>query len=405
MGTILDRDYISCCTREDVDDIPQPPYTHQCGCPQVAIFCESISKTARLCGLPQYTDSSNGIDLIAPPIAFKKREVTLTDFTYKNQGCGFCDNQQETTAFTAGTASLVDAGLVTTQYVLIPNPPFEDRCESVVTEVEAEASETTYDCSTNTGTSTISLSLNAAIQSVIDSGTVYTDGSPYNGLRRAETTQATGTEGSRTQTALNRRTRRSYSSGTCDDGTPVESYLLTTSTTTLSDEDTEEEALERAIADNQIFCGTVRGVRTTDFEFFVQTSKYAVKATDLMVGAIYTARVFFERRPAIKNPDGTGYVDSEGNPSEWTSEDDEGAEMVDEYIFTATASEQIVPTTGTWEDVDEDEEIDEDTEENEFGDEIGYVEITPLVDLPFVYGWEYRIKSVKIELALTADTS
>lgn len=173
--------------------------------------------------------------------------------------------------------------------------------------------------------------------------------------------------------------------------TSVSTYSsnIYTSTEILIAEDEPAAALDRATATAGTSCSSLHELRTVDYSWTVRTSSYALVASNLMVDARYTARVEIERRPAIKNPDGSGYVDSSGDPSEWETTDDDAAEMIDEYTFTATDREQLVPTTGSWTDDNEDGAIDTD-------------EITPSIELPNTLGWEYRIKSVRIELALTS---
>lgn len=166
----------------------------------------------------------------------------------------------------------------------------------------------------------------------------------------------------------------------------------------LSNEDTEEDAIDRATTQGR------NGLYGSAWEipypslyyprpFQWSRGYYAVIVSRLQPGAIYKVRVFFERREAILNRWGH-YVDENGDPSEWTSVDDDGKAMFDEHIFTATAQAMVVPTTGTWEgDADEDITINRD-------------KVTPTMELPLVRGWRYKVDRYRdyVELALPSET-
>lgn len=161
-----------------------------------------------------------------------------------------------------------------------------------------------------------------------------------------------------------------------------------------SDPDTDEAALDRADIEEGNNCGSLYESRSTTKTFTHRTSSYAILADNLIPGAGYKAIVVLERRAAIKDGSG-GYVDADGNPSVWEETDDDGNAMIDEYIFDATSREMVVPGTGTWVDAGG---------ENADG-EISSDEITPLVEIPIVSGFQYRIKGgyPKVQLALTAE--
>lgn len=353
MGRITDRPWINCCTREDVDDEPQPPYLHKCGCPAVEAICESLEKDAALCGYSEFPGfesvparkyrSKAWVEgartfltyagLCSPCVAVKTREQSIPELS------GTDTIDPDTCAETLGSDSA--AGTVTTQsWSGCPSP--------VLT-----GSTTTNPTRSQYGAPPIIESLSATT-----GRTVYPEvpGSACSGSF--------------------------YYIGSSEQ----------TDTATLSDEDTEADALDRTTAVAGSSCSSLWEIRTDDFDFIKRSADYALKASRLQIDAVYKARAYLRRRPAIKNPaGGSVYVDEDGNPSEWRSVDDEDAPLIDEYIFTATAAEMLVPTTGTWSDDNTDEVID-----NE--------EVTPSIEIPLVQGWEYQIESVSIELALTSET-
>jgi hypothetical protein len=335
MGLITDRPWINCCQRKDVDGVPQPPYLHQCGCPTVDVVCVSEQKNASLCGISEFTGFES-----SPPKKYRSSVYSgecRADFAtqrYKGEFSG--------------------ALIYDTTCSIIQN----DR-------------------------------MAIGVYSSTGSGVPICSNSAVFGARNNISCNTP-------LSSTSQRLRRAFFIGEwrCTN-TLWENFTATECSDngleTLSLEDTESDALTRATATAGTSCSSLYEVRTDDFDFTVRTSEYALVASNLIIGARYTSRVLIERRPAIKNPAGSGYVDANGDPSEWTTEDDESAQMIDEYTFTATASEQIVPTTGTWTDDDADEEIDND-------------EVTPAIALPNEVGWEYRIFAgyPKIELALTS---
>ncbi|MDQ8206228.1 hypothetical protein QEH52_01810 [Coraliomargarita sp. SDUM461003] len=376
MSTLLDRPWITCCARADLDGEPQPPYLHLCGPPAVASVCVSEERDAELIGESEFRFSAGGVEYSLPPKSYRKFSTTMSDFVWRDLCCFYASG---TWSFgSPDQTTMTYSGLYESAYDKITG------VSSVITNDPALFERNNYDCATGAYINSSNSIWNTVVGKYPDTDvtpvTIDIPGHPWDGeYEREATSNTVGID-------------REVTSDTilCGSSSGLE-YVGREVTTTLSDPDTEADALDRATATAGTSCSSLYEQRTTDFDFTVRTSSYALRAGNLIPGARYTARVAIERRPAIKNPEGSGYVDADGEPSEWESTDDDEEPMIDEYTFTAADRDQIVPTTGTWSDADEDGAIDT-------------TEVTPLIALPVVPGWEYRIASgyPKIELALTS---
>lgn len=107
----------------------------------------------------------------------------------------------------------------------------------------------------------------------------------------------------------------------------------TTRTHTLSDEDTEADALDRAIATEGNECSSLYQLRTTSFSFTQRTSTYTATASNLVIGVQYEGCVRIRRREAY-----SGTVPLGADTTWYDVEPDTIA------AFTATATEEEVAT-------------------------------------------------------------
>lgn len=342
MNTLLDRPWISCCTREDQDGDKQPPYLHECGCPSVNSIAKSEQKVVRICGHNEYAGFVS-----TPPKKYKKEVQTTTDYkSHRFSCCG--DETKLTTRFDFVESRIFEMIYNPESDCFDPSGNLVSAGQISIIRPESE----TFICG-------------PSADPVFDVCPAVTDGSIESATLKIHSTSGT----------------TYIESGNCEGEIAREDLLE--GTIVLEDEDTEADAIERANITHGKTSSSIWEVRTTTFEFVKRTADYALKATNLQIGANYVCRVRLERRPAIKNPSGSGYVDENGDPSEWTTTDDEDTEMIDEYTFTATDQEMVVPSTG------------------ELVGDLGENEVTPSIEIPQVQGWEYRIASTLIELALT----
>lgn len=324
---VLGKTWILCCERADVDGEKQPPYLHECGCPSIFAIYRDTQKSVQMCGYDEFVDVDEGIYPQVPPVRYLKKvnAGTIDETVPCSSGC---DAPKYVTNASFSRTYEKDP--------LFADCPISDTgVANYITKI--------YDC----------------------------DFSPCSSTYDRDWNQTDLVDGS-TEVVSNTFASSSYDWGT--------------RTTTLSDPDIESDALARTPAVDGLTNGTVWEVRTNDYYFDYRTSKYALYASNLIVDARYVARVSLARRPAIKNPDGVGYVDEDGEPSVWTSEDEDGNPMVDEYTFKATATKGVVPTTGTW----------------PVGDpETSPYDLIPAIVIPQEQGWQYRVTGLSIELALT----
>lgn len=427
IGSILNKAWIACCTRVDVDEVKQPPYIHSCGCPIASTVATTLTKDASMCG----TDDPAETDV--PRTFYKEKTITgevnryldgpqVDTTTYERDEDGDCSSSLETVGSQLCQGWSNGGLYYETFYQDITNP--------VVTGffVGDFTSSTTPDCYRSSTKTLVGTSCEVVISAVggIDWSVNVTDpqsncsyvsaGGFYEGF----TVVGSGTFPVQTAFGLVDPDggRFNWTQHVSFDDCPsiqlfdsgslpasLQSYDTTlrygpalnqsgTEGTVYSDEDTEADALDAATeVEGDELETSLYEQRTTGRDFIKRTVTYAIKGSNLIKGAHYKALVLIERRPAILDPDDRSYVDADGNPSVWETTDDSDVLMLDEYIFEAATYEQIVPTTGTWSDTNTDGIIDHD-------------EVTQLLSLPNVQGWEYRIATgyPKIQLALTSET-
>jgi len=361
---ILNRNWITCCAREDQAGQPQPPYLHSCGCPSLSYVAASVKRLSRLEGFSEYIDPSAGIVASVPPRMYLTQNISVS----RNSSSEICLCGSAYLAYSHSyeydIAERYDAA--TGDYLGVQNPPMVPGAMSTnyyseLVDVTPEPTEEEPDpdpvveCRVVKPGPTYEPETPAIALGIIDVDSQTSGHFDWDDI-------ATWTDGC-TRTIVNQ--------------------LFVTNS--LSDEDTEANAIARATPVNGSATSAVWELRSTGIAFTYQSCTYGLIARNLIPGANYVARYYLRRRPAIKGIN--GYVDQNGDPSEWEYADGNQS-LVDEYEFTATAHQMVVPGTGTWNgDADADHSIDAG-------------EVTPLVELPLVQGWEYALYRFVIELAL-----
>lgn len=377
MSNLLDRNYIVCCTRADSGSLKQPPYLHQCACPFVNLNYKNFRQSASLIGFREFIDSENGILPSVPPRKYRHREATIDSMIYQDYAC--CGNGEDPEEFSLRSLGFVnfDGGLEYSYYDV--NGDFTESGNQQGSYQKQQGCDSELSVPFNKSIVTLEYDDTESelkISDTVINGVTH----PWSGdnvFSAASTTTAWYKQGQ----------LFSRNSFICEDTAGYDGFIHKT---TLSEEDTEDDALLRAPVNESTGVNTsLWEVRTDDFSFTKRTSSYYAIASNLQIGAIYVFRIMIERRPAIKNPQGEGYVEENGDPALWSTKNEDGLHMLEEIEFTASTNTMLVPGKGTWVDGNSDGEVSGD-------------EVTNLVALPHVKGWEYRVAAgyPEIELAL-----
>lgn len=284
MGNPFVNSGLTCCERQD-----ETKYVHgPCGCPAASLITKSEQKNATLCGFSENEDSNNGVTASVPPKKYKKVTAVISDYQYQDLACCNASGQKPNWGVkTDNERTLTDAGSHVRDYSanLLLDPPL---CSDDNTYSSGEYAYTEYFICPQTVQSTGTGSLSLAILfGTSFSSTTFSEG-PYNTLRVEEATSNTVTK-FRSQ-SYDLRT------GTCydPDDNPLpayEDYECKTVTTTLSLEDTEADALNRATEGEGTSNISILEDRTTGFSFTKRTVDYAILLKNLVVGLDYEGEV------------------------------------------------------------------------------------------------------------------
>lgn len=406
---------LHCCTCPD----GETKYSHPCGCPSVTTTFQSKQRTAVLCGFNEYSGGPNAVPPSVPPKRYLKKVWNLyehrgpynSDYLAGMSWCYTDDEECITETFPdeepVEICDTVSARSVTGG-VYIQRAGYVFRDETFMVEASVNESGSCAYPSTQWGSQNAS-NCNPGnpsdcawqwqgdnadpsppllpVPDPEDARCVqygyshlnigYNDPGEY--LSNAECTETTTGGGplqpvsntvmevtTVTKITCNRdpqilAQRYGISSGfgnrTTIHFSEWERQEITLSQTlTLSQPDSDEDALERAPESTGTTNSSVWQLRTTDYSFLKRESSYTIKASDLKAGIQYRGCVVIERRRAF-----SGAV-PEGTPEEDLD----------------------------WHDVEPDiiEPFTADPDEN------GATTIAEDVDLPHVEGWEYRVKRV-----------
>jgi hypothetical protein len=288
----------NCCTcpeppdyDPDVDD-PLNTYVNLCGCPSVAVVCESEEKTATLCGFNEigYDHPGHGVEPSVPPKRYLVRVRGLTRSINSPYPCDFYYAPTTTTAtYSSDTCSLSRSGPIYSKY-------YGD---------------------------TPSCPAGGIINTFVD------------GLDPAGLINATYTN-----------TSILWSTTLGGNGTETRSENLNT-------EDTESSALARATATSGTSCSSLYQLRTTSFSFTKRTSTYTATASNLVIGVQYEGCVRIRRREAYSGtvPSGadTAWYDVEPDTiAAFTATDTEEEVATDVALPNAQGYEYEVVGAYVW---------------------------------------------------------
>ncbi|MGZ0657107.1 hypothetical protein ACWPKS_16000 [Coraliomargarita sp. W4R72] len=302
--SIGQRTCVTCPEPPDYDeeaDGPLPKYRIKCGKPTIAISYVSTETAAELCGHSEYIDPSE------PPKKYRIETVSASGTITQGAGGAITRTCSVSGSWTFDAEDCTDEKSYTYNYTI---------------DGVSEAS----DCSSSEVKSTFS-----------GYGSRVIGGADWG----------------------------------CDDPfyeTPVENDISTlvyktdydgldtaiegTATLTLSDEDTEEDAVDRATPTTGTKSTSIYELRTTTFTFTHRTVKYTATASGLVKGVSYHGCIRIQRREA--------YSGTEPEDADLDWYDVESDEIV---AFPATSDEK---------------------------------DVAAAVDLPIAQGWEYRIEGAYI---------
>jgi hypothetical protein len=277
----------------EVDD-PLPTYVHLCGCPSVEVECASESKTATLCGIVEAPGFES-----TPPKKYRKLTASMSGTaTIEYEAPSSCEGD-------ANFQRVAQSG--TTDLIYNVNT-----CVTSIDPVGWSADPSLgvhwldydYKCS--------GLCDPPSPPACLDSVTAGRVGNELNWF--GDSISATV----RTVDVI------------LSSSSPSE---ITTTTKTLSEEDTEADAFARVTATTGTSCSSLYQLRTTSFRFTQRTVTYTATASNLVIGVQYEGCVRIRRREAY-----SGTVPPEADTEWYDVEPDTIA------AFTPTATDEEVAT-------------------------------------------------------------
>jgi hypothetical protein len=292
----------NCCTCPEppdydpgVDD-PLDKYINTCGCPSVSVECESEGKTATLCGFSEFTGFVS-----SPPKKYLIQDVSYSGAWYFYETGGVCSGEVETEFIYSGSC----------EHTYDPSTCSKSQTDepAVVYNSYLLEDDGSGGCSSsleNTSTS------NVCFSSSVTSGT-----------------PSSATSASKTQV---------------NPTAPPSGGGTRTFVTSLSIEDTEEDALTRETATVGTTCSSLYQLRTTSFSFTKRTVTYTATASNLVVGIAYEGCVRIRKRESYSG------TPPAGADTEW---EDVAPDTISSFTATATeeeiAADVVVPNVQGYE--------------------------------------------------------
>jgi hypothetical protein len=315
----------TCCSCPEGDG-PPAKYLHRCGCPGVSIECESQERVATLCGWSEFSNSPSIVASVPP----KKYLVFEARWTAWSQSNYCCDS---------GDAKISDA------WSLVAGDGYVKR--------------RVYDVELCLGPSDTVGSQEVQRVRTRGAGCVLLDPPETTYTPLAEV--GINPDVDMVSTTLGRRVRSDSSvfgpQSACD-GKTAWSFSHTYEEA-LSEEDTDEDALSRAVEVPGTLCSSIHQIRTTAFSFTLREAKYTLKFTNLQSGRNYVGCARLRRRKAFSGDT------PEGESTDW---EDVAPDTFGPFQRTSSNTEDGV------------------TQPDETTD----------VDLPYAEGWEYQIVSAHV---------
>ena len=267
----------NCCERED-----ETKYLHLCGCPSASFTCESESITPALCGISELT--GGGVVASVPPKKYRSYLVSFTGTTmslYIWNG-RICNGAKIRTSAWSGSGIRLYGKL---------DCAFSESSTGLDTQEEYSRRIEDGEC-VNEVSSTVESEL----------GWVPGPGDPTS------TTEKTSEQ------------------DIADPTVPGESGSHV-ATTILSDEDTDQDAIDRETPVGGTYCSSLWSVRSTGFSWTKRTSEYTIECANLVKGLQYKVT------PKIET--WTATIGSESSPVD---------HPVTSKTFTASGDTHTLPT-------------------------------------------------------------
>lgn len=252
----------TCCERED-----ETKYLHTCACPSATFSCESESISPELCGHGENTGF-----ISSPPKKYRLQTTTKAFGSYTLYKCcqpTFTDPYETSISFKdVSTNSYVH----TTQYDAIT-------CAITANTTSGSRRRTNYSgCPSS------------------PSGTTTT--SPYNDYCGGYIGNVTGGIVSATFQQYNCSDSGVFSPGSDCPG--LTRFTVSGSgDVVLSEEDTDQEAIDRETPASGTSCSSTWQTRSTGFSWVKRTSGYTIECDDLIVGLEYEVKPAIRRRTVV----------------------------------------------------------------------------------------------------------
>ena len=280
---------LTCCERLD-----ESKYWHPCACPTATFSCESEQINPILCGYAEF--QNNGVSPSVPPKSYKElQKVASGESNSKARDCAGTSYFPTTTEFSDSITCTYDCS-----------------DDSISSTGEMIQTFTSRDCIGGVIVETVTITpLSAGLNNCNAGGSAQSTTSSIFFQDTGSTLNVTGT---------------------------------------LSEEDTELDAVNRETPVDGTSCSSLWETRSTGFTFTKRTSGYTIECADLVVGYEYEVTPSIRKRTAVI-----------GSFGAW------GDVTVTPTTFTATAKTETIDDGGN------------------------------PIDLDHIQGWEYEITGVTIE--------
>lgn len=334
----------SCCVRED-----ETKYLHPCDCPSATFSCESESVYANLRGLSEFSNSSEGITPSSPPKRYKKKvdhyvinngeakgvnittesEEEVGDYYIEGEGdCDYTDywRWKEVTTISLAECTFIESYNPTdslcTQTLNESTFLMDQVCEDNSQDpVFGDSCSGLPDISTTVSGSNPTLTVTSTTTKILNK--VVTTAQSRDDQAGSYTTfrdMVPGTGGGAFQCTDDNTTTT----------TTTGSYVKTFNRSiTLSEEETEDYAINRETPVSGNYCSSIWETRSTGFSWTKQTSGYTIECNWLITGLEYEVKPVIRKRTAVI-----------GSYGEWEDV------TVTPVTFTATGTTETIDQSG-----------------------------------------------------------
>lgn len=285
-----------CCERED-----ETKYLHPCVCPSATFSCESEEINPRLCGFSEYT--GDGVVASEPPMKYLVNTLKWELFSVGQWTC--CPSGDDEGYHKIRTTTLSDPGTTVQTY----DPLVDCNSYTITTDPSSNG------CFSSAGYGKFSAT------------TQFCNAEPYTVTGCIPNLPNDVSVVSTTRIIREQSGSAYIVGGECDgqlEGESDERYSLT-----LSEADTEENAIERETPEEGTSCSSLYETRSNGFSWVVRTSGYTIECSGLAIGVEYEVIPSIRKRTAVI-----------GSYGEWEDV------TVTPVTFTATGTTETVDQSG-----------------------------------------------------------